>query len=29
VHAEVPPLGLFGPGVSLDVSGHAVEEVLP
>jgi Flp pilus assembly protein TadG len=29
VHAEVPPLGLWGPGVRLDVSGHAVEEVLP
>ena len=29
VEAEVPPLGLWGPAVSLDVSGHAVEEVLP
>jgi Flp pilus assembly protein TadG len=29
VHAEVPPLGLWGPAVRLDVSGHAVEEVLP
>lgn len=29
VAAEVPPLGLWGPAVQLDVSGHAVEEVLP
>ena len=29
VHAEVPALGLFGPAVSLDVEGHAVEEQLP
>ena len=29
VHAEVPPLGLMGPVVTLDLSGHAVEEVLP
>jgi len=29
VHAEVPALGLFGPAVSLDVEGHAVDEVLP
>ena len=29
VHAEVPALGLFGPAVSLDVDGHAVEEQLP
>jgi Flp pilus assembly protein TadG len=29
VHAEVPALGLFGPAVSLDVEGHAVEELLP
>ena len=29
VHAEVPALGLFGPSVELDVSGHAVEEQLP
>jgi Flp pilus assembly protein TadG len=29
VAAEVPPLGLWGPGVRLTVSGHAVEEVLP
>ena len=26
VHVVVPALGLGGPGVSLDVSGHAVEE---
>ena len=29
VEAEVPPLGLWGPGVRLSVSGHAVEEVVP
>ncbi len=29
VRAEVPPLGLWGPAVRLDLSGHAVEEVLP
>lgn len=29
VRAEVPALGLFGPAVSLDVAGHAVEEQLP
>lgn len=29
VHAVVPALGLWGPGVSLDVSGHAVKEVAP
>jgi hypothetical protein len=29
VHAEVPPLGLWGPAISLDVVGHAVEEQLP
>lgn len=29
VRAEVPPLGLWGPAVRLDVSGHAVEEVVP
>ncbi|MGH3475257.1 MAG: TadE family protein [Nocardioidaceae bacterium] len=29
VQAEVPALGLFGPAVSLDVEGHAVDEVLP
>ena len=26
VHATVPALGLGGPGVSLEVTGHAVEE---
>ncbi len=29
VVAEVPPLGLWGPGVPLEVTGHAVEEVAP
>lgn len=29
VRAEVPPLGLWGPAVQLDLSGHAVEEALP
>ena len=29
VRAEVPALGLFGPAVSLQVEGHAVEEQLP
>lgn len=29
VHAEVPPLGLWGPAVALDVSGHAAEETVP
>jgi Flp pilus assembly protein TadG len=29
VAAEVPPLGLWGPAVRLEVSGHAVEEVSP
>jgi Flp pilus assembly protein TadG len=29
VRAEVPPLGLWGPAVSLSVSGHAIEEVAP
>lgn len=29
VRAEVPPLGLWGPAVRLELSGHAVEEVLP
>jgi Flp pilus assembly protein TadG len=29
VHASVPPLGLWGPGVELDVAGHAVREVAP
>ena len=26
VHATVPPLGLWGPGVDLEVEGHAVRE---
>lgn len=26
IHAEVPPLGLWGPAVSLDLVGHAVAE---
>ena len=29
VTAEVPPLGLWGPAVRLQVSGHAVEELAP
>jgi Flp pilus assembly protein TadG len=29
IRAEVPPLGLWGPAVRLDLSGHAVEEALP
>ncbi len=29
VHAVVPPLGLWGPGVDLRVSGHGVQEVAP
>ncbi|HET7385230.1 MAG TPA: TadE/TadG family type IV pilus assembly protein [Nocardioidaceae bacterium] len=29
VVAEVPPLGLWGPAVRLEVNGHAVEEVAP
>lgn len=29
VTAEVPPLGVWGPGIRLDVSGHAVEETPP
>ena len=29
VRAEVPALGLWGPGVPLEVSGHAIEEVAP
>lgn len=29
VRASVPPLGLWGPGVEVSVSGHAVKEVLP
>ena len=29
VHAEVPPLGIWGPSIALDVAGHAVEEPQP
>ena len=29
VTAVVPPLGIWGPGMRLDVTGHAVEEVAP
>ena len=29
VHANVPPLGLWGPGVEIEVAGHAVREVAP
>jgi len=29
VHAQVPALGLFGPSVDLNVTGHAVKETLP
>jgi Flp pilus assembly protein TadG len=29
VRAEVPPLGLWGPGVSLSVAGHGVQETAP
>ena len=29
VRAKVPALGLWGPGVGLDVQGHAVQEVVP
>ena len=29
VHAAVPALGLWGPGVRIDVAGHAVKEVAP
>jgi len=29
VHATVPTLGLWGPGVELDVAGHAVREEVP
>jgi Flp pilus assembly protein TadG len=29
VEATVPPLGLWGPGVSLDVVGHGVRETVP
>ena len=29
VQAEVPPLGLWGPGISLSVTGHGVQETAP
>jgi Flp pilus assembly protein TadG len=29
VAAEVPPLGLWGPGVHVRVAGHAIEEARP
>jgi Flp pilus assembly protein TadG len=29
VHATIPPLGLWGPGVEFDVAGHAVRETAP
>ena len=29
VRAEVPPLGLWGPGVGLSVTGHGVQESAP
>jgi len=29
VRAGVPPLGLWGPAVPLEVEGHAIAEVLP
>jgi Flp pilus assembly protein TadG len=29
VRATVPPLGLWGPGVELEVTGHAVREAVP
>ena len=29
VRAEVPPLGLWGPGVGLTVTGHGVQETAP
>ena len=29
VDAQVPALGLWGPGVALSVDGHAVEEAVP
>jgi len=29
VRATVPPLGLWGPGVDLEVAGHAVREISP
>jgi len=29
VHASIPPLGLWGPGVEIEVAGHAVRETVP
>jgi Flp pilus assembly protein TadG len=29
VHADVPPLGLWGPGVGVTVTGHGVQETAP
>lgn len=29
VRAEVPPLGLWGPAIELELSGHAIEETVP
>jgi Flp pilus assembly protein TadG len=29
VRAEIPPLGLWGPGVRLSVAGHGVQETAP
>ncbi len=29
VRAVVPPLGVWGPGIGLDIEGHAVKEVAP
>jgi Flp pilus assembly protein TadG len=29
VRAEVPPLGLWGPGIDLSVTGHGVQETAP
>jgi hypothetical protein len=29
VSADVPPLGLWGPAVHLEVAGHAVREAAP
>jgi Flp pilus assembly protein TadG len=29
VHASVPPLGVWGPGVELSVAGHGVQETVP
>jgi Flp pilus assembly protein TadG len=28
VHATIPPLGLWGPGVEIEVTGHAVRETV-